>query len=88
MQEDPSPTPKRRRATPRLTQTEIAAAIEAVQAKYPPILKLVEAAELARRTPGTLKRQISEGKFADCVRRGKPLLVWRDRFIKQIFEAA
>jgi len=59
---------------------------QAVGDMYPPILTLEEAAAIARMAPSTLKKKLSEGAFADCVKRNKPLLFWRDRFIKQVMK--
>ena len=35
---------------------------------------------------GTLKRKVSEGLFRYCVKRGKPLLFWRDKFIQELMK--
>jgi hypothetical protein len=53
--------------------------------QFPPILSLNQAADLAGLKASTLKRKVSEGCFASCVRRGKPLRIWRDRFVQQLF---
>jgi alkanesulfonate monooxygenase SsuD/methylene tetrahydromethanopterin reductase-like flavin-dependent oxidoreductase (luciferase family) len=79
---------KPRHPVVRLTTQEVAAAFEPLSQQFPPVLSLTQAAALAGLKAGTLKRKVSEGCYAGCVRLGKPLLFWRDRFIKQIFEAA
>jgi hypothetical protein len=66
-----------------LTIRDIQAAF-AVPSTYPPILSLSEAAGLAKLRPQTLKRKVSEGLFASCVVRGKPLRFWRDRFVAEV----
>lgn len=55
-------------------------------AGLPLILTLKEAAAVARRAPGTLKRLVSEGKFRKSAKRGKPLLFWRDAFLQEVME--
>jgi hypothetical protein len=70
---------------PLLSITEIGEAFAPYQDRFPPILSLAQAAEIARIKPSMLTRLVSEGKFRNCVRRGKPLLFWRDRFIMGLF---
>lgn len=71
------------KAAPQLSSTEVQEAVAPYRERYKPILTLSEAAEIARLKASTLKRKVSEGEFKGCVRRGKPLLFWRDRFIQQ-----
>jgi hypothetical protein len=52
---------------------------------FGPILSLEEAAEIVGLAPATLKRQICEGEYANCVKRGKPLRFITDRFIQEFF---
>lgn len=66
-----------------LTVRDIQAAF-AVPSTYPPILSLTEAAGLVKLRPQTLKRKVSEGLFASCVVRGKPLRFWRDRLVAEV----
>ena len=54
--------------------------------RFPPILSLEQAAELAHLAPGTLKRLVSEGYFGNSVRRGKPIAFWRNRFVAEAME--
>ena len=54
-------------------------------ANYGPILSLEQAAAIAGLAPATLKRQVCEGKYANCVKRGKPLRFITDRFIQELF---
>ena len=92
MSEEVRPPVRIAQARPRLaaplTVQEITVAFQPLADEFPPILTLVQAAKLACLKPSTLKRKVSEGCFVGCVRRGKPLLFWRDRFVKHIFEAA
>lgn len=74
-----------RRPAVRLTPQEVHAAFLSLATQYPPILSLIQAAELAGLKPSTLKRKVSDEEFADCVRRGKPLRFWRDRFVIHLF---
>jgi len=53
---------------------------------FPPILSLEQAAQLAHLAPGTLKRLVCEGFFANSVRRGKPIAFWRNRFVAEAME--
>ncbi len=66
-----------------LTPGELAAAID-VQ-KFPPILTVHQAAELLQISHHTLYRAVSQGKYRDAVRRGKPLRFWRDRLVIAFF---
>ena len=68
----------------KLSQSEVSRAFAGAENPYGPILSLKEAAALAKLAPGTLKRLVSEGQFADSVRRGKPLRFWRDRFVAEL----
>lgn len=54
--------------------------------RFPPILSLCQAAQLAHLRPGTVKRLASEGCFGDSVRKGKPIVFWRDRFVVEVME--
>lgn len=65
---------------------EISRAFDTPQNPFGPILSLKEAAVLAKLAPSTLKRLISEGKYAGCVKRGRPLRFWRDRFIVELMK--
>jgi hypothetical protein len=70
----------------KLTATDVTRAFELPGNPYAPILNLKEAAELARIAPSTLKRLVSEGKYAESVKRGKPLRFWRDLFVKELMK--
>ncbi len=74
-----------RRSAVRLSTHEIEDAFKPLADQYPPILSLEKAAKLAGLKPSTLKRKVSEGDFADCVARGKPLRFWLPRFVKHLF---
>ena len=53
---------------------------------FPPVLSLEQAAKLAHVAPSTLKRKVSEWQFKESVKRGKPLLFWRDKFVKELMK--
>ena len=72
--------------TTKLSQGEISQAFSGADNPYGPILSLTEAAALAKLAPGTLKRLVSEGRFAQSVKRRKPLLFWRDRFVAELMQ--
>jgi hypothetical protein len=52
---------------------------------YGPILSLEQAAAIAGLAPATLKRQVCEGAYAACAKRGKPLRFIADRFVQELF---
>lgn len=54
--------------------------------ELPPIITLDEAAKVARRSPFTIKRLVSEGRFPKSAKPGKPLLFLRDRFIQELMK--
>ncbi len=70
----------------KLTAREITSAFNTPQNPFGPILSLTEAATLAKIAPGTLKRLVCEGQFANSVKRGKPLRFWRDRFLVELMK--
>ena len=51
--------------------------------RYPVILTYAQAAELVQVSQETLKGWFCQGKFAQCVRRGKPARVLRDCFVQK-----
>lgn len=63
---------------------DIRKAFENIGDDFPPVLSLDQAATLAHLAPSTLKRKVSEGHFKESVKRGKPLLFWRDKFVKEL----
>lgn len=65
----------------KLTTEEITQALEGTD--LPPILTPDEAAELLRLKVSTLYRHVSEGRYHEAVKRGKPLRFWRDRLIQE-----
>jgi hypothetical protein len=69
-----------------LSIEEVETAFASYGDRFLPILSLRQAAELAHISPNTLKRQISEGRYRNCVVRRKPLLVWRNRFVVELFK--
>lgn len=54
---------------------------------YPPLLSLDQAAKLAHMAPGTLSRKISEGAFKESVKRKKPVLFFRDYFVRELMSS-
>lgn len=68
----------------RLTLDDIRDAFAVPAQQFPPILSLAEAASLVKLRPQTLKRKVSEGSYAACVVRGKPLRFWRDRLVQEV----
>lgn len=52
---------------------------------YGPFLSLQHAANIAGLAPITLKKQLSEGKYASCAKRGKPIRFLTARFVKELF---
>lgn len=54
--------------------------------ELPPIITLKEAAIVARRSPFTIKRLVSEGRFPKSAKPGKPLLFHRDRFVQELLK--
>ena len=74
--------------TRRVTLRNVARAFGPLSDQYPPVMTLGEAAKASRLAPSTLKRKISEGQFKNCVKRGKSLLVWRDKFLVELMGGA
>jgi hypothetical protein len=68
----------------KLTHDEIKRAFDTPQNPFGPVLSLTEAAALAKIAPSTLKRLVSEGKYAHSVKRGRPLRFFRDRFLSEL----
>lgn len=71
-----------------LTDREIAQFFSdpATAAKYPPVLKLAEAADLLQVPEGTLRDWRSRGLLPGCARRlGREVRFIRDRLIKHVF---
>jgi len=69
-----------------LAMADIRKAFENLNGDYPPVLSLTQAAKIANLAPSTLKRKVSEGGFKKSVKRGKPLLFWRDLFVKELMK--
>ena len=68
----------------KLTGGDLRAAFETPVNPFGPILSLKEAAALSKLAPSTLKRLVSQGRFTSSVKRGKPLLFWRDKFVAEL----
>lgn len=66
--------------------TDIRNAFENIGEDFSPVLSLKQAAKLAHIASSTLKHKVSEGHFKDSVKRGKPLLFWRDKFVKELLK--
>jgi hypothetical protein len=60
----------------------------AVSAGWPPVMTLDEAAAAMRISPQTLRRYVSEGKFKKSVKRGWPVLFWRDTLISEFMKGS
>jgi hypothetical protein len=63
----------------KLTQSELEVALNYL----PPVLTPVESAKLLRIKLSTLYRHVSEGRYGNAVKRGKPLRFWRDRLVQE-----
>ena len=54
--------------------------------EFPPVLDVPQAARLARVPKGTIYDWSSRDLLAGCAKRkGKRLLIWRDRFVQWLF---
>jgi hypothetical protein len=60
-----------------LSRDEVEAAFRN-DSRFPPLLSLDQAAQLAHLAPSTC--------FRNSVRRGKPIAFWRDRFVVEVME--
>lgn len=80
----PSQSPRRpwKPPTPP-TVDEIHAALDS--SAFPPILTVHQAAALLQVSHHTIYKAVSEGRYKDSVRRGKPLRFWRDRLVRLFF---
>jgi hypothetical protein len=81
----PARAPRRTRAKRRfpavkLTSRELAE----IRTIYGPFLSLERAAEIAGLAPITLKKQCSEGRYASCAKRGKPIRFLTERFVREL----
>lgn len=84
-------SPSSRTASPRrtigmATVTPEMVAEASVAAGWPPVMNLQEAAEAMRISPQTLRRYVSEGKFKKSVKRGWPVLFWRDLLLSEFMK--
>ncbi len=70
----------------KLTNGDLSRAFDTPNNTYDPVLDLKAAAALAKLAPSTLKRLVSQGRFKDSVKRGKPLLFWRDFFVRELMK--
>jgi len=52
---------------------------------YPPVMGLQAASRLTGLAPSTLYHWVSTGKLRACVKRGRPLLFFRDRLVREVF---
>lgn len=81
-----SPTASPRRTISMATVTPEMVAEASVAAGWPPVMNLQEAAEAMRISPQTLRRYVSEGKFKKSVKRGWPVLFWRDSLLSEFMK--
>lgn len=72
---------------PRLDLTEIARPfVGELAERFPPILSPTQLAELLGMSPKTLYEWLSKGRLDGAYRkRGKRILLWRDRALEMIF---
>ncbi len=81
-----SHAPKRRIARRRFPGVKLTSReLMVFREEYGPVLSLECAAVLANLAPITLKKQVSEGKYASCTKRGKPILFLTERFVTELF---
>ena len=80
------PTPSPRRTIGMATVTPEMVAEASVAAGWPPVMTLQEAAEAMRISPQTLRRYVSEGKYKKSVKRGWPVLFWRDSLLSEFMK--
>lgn len=81
-----SRTASPRRTIGMATVTPEMVAEASVAAGWPPVMNLQEAAEAMRISPQTLRRYVSEGKFKKSVKRGWPVLFWRDSLLSEFMK--
>jgi hypothetical protein len=67
----------------RLSGQQVNSMFTGLEEKYPPILTYEQAADLVQVALPTLKGWFSQGRFANCVKRGKPGRIARDLFVQQ-----
>lgn len=73
----------------RLSDEEVRAAFDSSWGdRFPPVLTVQQAAELAQVPVATIYDWKSRGRLAGCARRvGRHLRIHRDRFLSHIFDA-
>ncbi len=54
---------------------------------YKPIITVGEASALSGLAVKTIQKKVSEGCFTQSVKRGRPLLFWRDRFVQELMRS-
>lgn len=74
-------------AMARLTRSQVRAITEGLEDQYPPVLTYEQAARLVQVQLPTLKGWLSQGRFARCVKRGKPGRIVRDLFLMEFLRA-
>lgn len=70
----------------RLSQRQVKDIFADTGAKYPEIMTYEQAAEMVQVSVSTLKGWFSEGRYANCVKRGKPGRVLRNAFVKEFMK--
>lgn len=76
----PAPGPGKDPRGP-LTDDELRHSLDGV----PPILGVDQAARLLGVARSTLYHQVSRGRYRGAVKRGRPLLFFRDRLVREAF---
>ena len=54
--------------------------------EYPVVLTYKQAADLAHVSVSTLKGWLSQGRFSKCTKRGKPGLILRNEFLRELMK--
>ena len=81
----PTPTRSRPKRTPvQMTPEETQKTLAEYAGKYPPVIGIKEASEITSLAISTLHRKVSQNKYDDCVKRGKPLKFHRDKLVRRL----
>lgn len=69
-----------------MTRKQVRDLFEGFEDRYPPLLTYAQAAELAQVSVSTLKGWLSQGRYANTVKRGNPGRVLRDEFVREFMK--